>query len=461
VTNVAARRPVYATLVNAGITGMQLASGGERVITPNGDGVQDSLRVAWTNQVAFDSMALRVFRTDGTVAGSVGLGGTGAGSHGFNWDGRVAGVTLPSGSYVLQLQGIRGSAAYSAPSASPVSAAQVAAFGIIVANRPPTSVVGFAPVASTTKGSSMTWRLTFGGPIGGLSATDFRRTGTATGCATGAPTGSGASWTVTLTNCSAGTVILGLKARSVFDAVRNWGPVSQVNASTLVIDRSAPWSVAPRIGLNAGVSLVSGATNAGLQSRLTWSATDPGGAGVASYDLRRSIDGAAFASFVTGTPSASLGVTLVPGHSYRFEVRARDRAGNVGGWAVGPTVRAYLPQQTYAGITWKGIWRTVSGPNCSGNSLAYGLGAGASATYSFSGRSIAWVSTLGPDRGAARVYIDGTLVTTVDLRSASVTYRRVAFATSWSTSSTHSIRIVVVGTAGRPRVDVDAFEVIR
>jgi hypothetical protein len=68
---------------------------------------------------------------------------------------------------------------------------------------------------------------------------------------------------------------------------------------------------------------------------------------------------------------------------------------------------------------------------------------------------------VGPDHGAAKVYVDGVLVTTIDLHAASTTYRRVAYARSWSASGNHTLRIVVVGTAGRPRVDIDAFEVVR
>ena len=194
---------------------------------------------------------------------------------------------------------------------------------------------------------------------------------------------------------------------------------------------------------------------------LAWSATDPGGAGIRSYDVRTSVDGGVFATLAAGLTFTSMAIALVPGHTYRFEVRARDRAGNLGGWVAGATLRAYLPQQTYAGLTWKGTWKSATVAQCSGGSVRYATTAGASAAYSFTGRSIAWVTTLGPDRGAAKVYVDGVLVTTIDLHASTLVYRRIAFAKSWSAAGAHSLRIVVVGTAGRPRVDVDAFAVIR
>ena len=151
----------------------------------------------------------------------------------------------------------------------------------------------------------------------------------------------------------------------------------------------------------------------------------------------------------------------MPGHRYRFEVRARDNAGQRRRLGRRPDDPAYLPQQTSTGITWKGAWTKVVDRRFSGGSVRFATGAGASATYAFTGRAIAWVTTLAPNRGAARVYVDGKLVATIDLASATTTFGRVAFARTWSTSGFHTIRIVVVGTAGHPRVDVDALEVLR
>jgi spore germination protein YaaH len=455
-TNVQSRRPVYTTIVHAGITNLQLANGGQRVVPANG-----TVRVEWTNHLTFDSVRLREFRPDGTVLGSVGLGGTSSGDHAYNWDGRVGGARVPDGVYVLQLQGIRGSFAYNAPSVSPVSGAGIATFGVVVSAAAPTSVLAFSRPVSPTSAHTLTWKLTFGGPVAGLRSTDFARSGSATGCVVGTPAGSGANWTVTLTGCSAGTVTLGLQARAVVDAVRNWGPTSPVNAQTLFIDRTAPTAAAPKMGLRIGASLASAVANTGLLANLAWSAIDHGGAGVASYDLRKSVDGATFANFASATAATGIALALPPGHTYQFEVRARDKAGNVGGWVVGPVIHAYLPQESYAGPVWKGTWTSASLAQCSGGSVRFATAAGAGISYSFTGRAIGWVTTLGPDRGSAKVYVDGVLVTTVDLHATGTTYRRVAFAKSWSSSATHMLRIVVVGTTGHPRVDVDAFEVLR
>jgi hypothetical protein len=82
-------------------------------------------------------------------------------------------------------------------------------------------------------------------------------------------------------------------------------------------------------------------------------------------------------------------------------------------------------------------------------------------SYSFTGRAIALVTTKAPARGAFRVYVDGAYVTTVDLYRPSTAFRQVVWATSWASAGSHTMKLVVVGTAGRPRVDVDALLVLR
>src|SRR4029077_17667123 len=99
----------------------------------------------------------------------------------------------------------------------PVSAAQIGKFAVVVADAAPTAVLSFAAPVTPNRAHTLTWRLTFGGPIAGLRTIDFVRSGTATGCVIGTPTGAGAVWTVTLTGCSSRTVRLSLKARAGVD----------------------------------------------------------------------------------------------------------------------------------------------------------------------------------------------------------------------------------------------------
>lgn len=63
----------------------------------------------------------------------------------------------------------------------------------------------------------------------------------------------------------------------------------------------------------------------------------------------------------------------------------------------------------------------------------------------------------GPDRGKAQIFVNGTKVATVDLYSATARPQRIVWAGNWSTTARRTITIRVVGTSGRPRIDLDAF----
>ena len=81
----------------------------------------------------------------------------------------------------------------------------------------------------------------------------------------------------------------------------------------------------------------------------------------------------------------------------------------------------------------------------------------ASAQFTFSGNAVAWIGTRATTRGKAYIYLDGVYKTTVDLYSATTLPRAAVASYYWPTSGTHTIKVVVVGTATRPKVDIDAF----
>jgi spore germination protein YaaH len=461
VVNAAPRRPIYATTVVAGITGVRLNGGGERVVTPNGDGRQDVLRIEWTNHGSFDSIALRLHRSGGGYVGSVSLGATGSGAHAYSWNGRIGGTLVPAGAYVIEVRGMRGSTPYSAPSASPATPAQVARFGVYVGPAAPTSVVSFTTTpGSPTRSGNVTFTLKFGAGITRLDRNDLTRSGSAAGCSMAAPTGSGTTWSIAVTGCGAGTVTVTLRAKAVMDAVSNWGPQANV-ARTVRIDRTAPTAASPRVRLRTGATLSSVLTSAALPATLSWSASDAGGAGIRDYDVRRSVDGGAFVNNAVDHAAPTMGIGLTPGHSYRFAVRATDKAGNVGAWVAGPVMRGTLLQDPSGALTFRGTWAKGTSVSYSGGTVRFSKTAGSAVRYAFTGRGIALVATRGPDRGAVKVYLDGTLVATVDTRADALQFRSVVWSRSWASSGSHTLRLVVVGTSVRPRVDLDALEVLR
>jgi hypothetical protein len=422
---------------------------GPRTISPNFDGVADGLNllarwsepVNWTAEIR--NAANEVVRTQ---AGS-GYQGT------ITWDAKANGVLAPAGDYTYTL--------HATDLAGNPGADGTGTFTIEDQATPDTGVLSFvntSPLVTTS--STVVFALTFAAPVTGLAVADLTRVGTAPNCVIGAPVGSGAAYTITITGCSTGSVGLYLNAGMVVDAALHAGPAGPISSPRVTVDRTAPKATAPKPSLRTGLPLEGTSTSQRLLIRLSWSGTDTG-AGIASYDVARSYDGGAYSTIAAGTTATSMNWTMTPGHTYRFRVRARDRAGNLGSWAYASTWSSALIQQSSSAVVYSGAWASSSNTANSGGSAKSASAAGASATMTFSGRAVAWVTTLRATAGAAKVYVDGVLVATVDTVGASTTYRQIVFSKAWTSYATHVIKIVVVGTAGRPKVDLDAFEVMR
>ena len=152
--------------------------------------------------------------------------------------------------------------------------------------------------------------------------------------------------------------------------------------------------------------------------------------------------------------------SLTPDRSYWLRVRTVERDGNVSGWMVGPTLKPSLVQQTSSSIAYRKTWSTASSTGYSGGTARWSRTASASATFIFTGRNIAVVAAKATLRGKLKIYVNGAYKTTIDLGGPTAT-KVVAWQGTFSTSARRTIKIVVVGTSGRPRVDLDAFAVLR
>ena len=240
-------------------------------------------------------------------------------------------------------------------------------------------------------------------------------------------------------------------------SIRRWQNrvAGNVVRTTVAPDVTPPSVSGIRLTPRAG-----GAITGGIPSRVTWTAADPHGSGAGAFDVQISAAGGAWRPVVTGTRRRLADLTVVPGRDYRFRVRAHDNAGNVGAWSTSPILRTTVAQQGAPGTSYSGGWLTSRSPKYLGGSVRHRSAASATASYRTTARSIAFVTTYASLRGKARIYVDGRLKATVDLRSATARYRTVAFARSWPTAGIHTIKIVVVGTLGRPRVDVDGWVVV-
>lgn len=321
---------------------------------------------------------------------------------------------------------------------------------------PPDPIANVVGPSSPTNAATNRYAVSFLHPVTGLAAADFVTSGTATGCVVGTPSGSGTSYSVPVTHCSQGTLALTLKADSVVEATDATvlGPTNAVRSpATLVIDRTAPTAGAPRATLRAGVAL----SGARLPVHLAWTGGDTGGSGFSHFELARSTNGGATWTSLGRLTAASLNVSLASGGTLRYRVRSVDLAGNVSAWKSGPGLVPRLVQQSSGGIAYTGPWATRTSALFSGATARTASHAGASARYTFTGRSAAIVMTKAPTVGRVRVYVNGVLADTVDTWSTARSDRVLAWAHTWGASATRTVRIVVEGTAGRPAILFDAI----
>ena len=95
---------------------------------------------------------------------------------------------------------------------------------------------------------------------------------------------------------------------------------------TAIRDRFVTDSNPPRVGVN----LLAG-TQATESFSVAWTSDDD--FGVRSHDVEVSIDGGAWARWLSGTGRTSANYVGARGHAFAFRVRARDFKGNVSGWS--------------------------------------------------------------------------------------------------------------------------------
>ncbi|MFD3740028.1 N-acetylmuramoyl-L-alanine amidase [Streptomyces sp. NPDC058629] len=224
-------------------------------------------------------------------------------------------------------------------------------------------------------------------------------------------------------------------------ATHQSGKVTTSAAATVVADRTAPvFTTKPALTLRAGT------VNTGaVPLTLKWKATDA----TALKEVRLTAPVAKTYGPTTGSASH----TAKSGVATAWKMAAYDRAGNTAAASVSGT--PVILQETSATKT--GKWTAKSSSSYLGGKSLTSSAKGASLTWTFTGRSAAWVVSRAATSGQAYVYVDGTKVATVDLKSSTTKYRDAIWTRSWSTSAKHTVKIVVVGTSGRPTLTTDGL----
>jgi GH25 family lysozyme M1 (1,4-beta-N-acetylmuramidase) len=276
----------------------------------------------------------------------------------------------------------------------------------------------------------------------------------------GLPAGAKASFSPTSTTGTSSTLTLSASRTSTITPTGTYtvtiageggGLVRTVTTKLVVTDGIGPVMATPGVRLYSGGTLGNGSTPV----RSTWTASDP--SGIKSYQVQRQVNGGTWTTISSATTAALINQQLSFSGTYRYRVRATDKLGNVGSWATGPAIDPSLSEQSNTTVHYTGTWKSVASTTASGGSTRYTTTAGASVSQTFSGSAIAWVAPKGPSRGSADVYVDGVYVAGVNLYASTSTPKVLVFAKWWPVNGTHTIKVVARGTAGHPRVDLDAF----
>jgi hypothetical protein len=216
-------------------------------------------------------------------------------------------------------------------------------------------------------------------------------------------------------------------------------------------------SISANLGRPA-VELLTGPALGGAHARISW---DPDRRRPANttYQLQRLVAGSWTNVTLASGTQTSIQLRLKPGTKQGFRVRLRNSSGNVGSWFSTGTFTPRLVQDsnTSGVLAWTGGWSRVSTTNASGGTVRRSTQPGSAVTFSFTGRSVAWVGTKGPRFGTARVFVDGVLEAQVDLSASTNRWRRLLFSRTWQEAGPHTLRIEVTGEKGAGQVDVDAF----
>ncbi len=230
------------------------------------------------------------------------------------------------------------------------------------------------------------------------------------------------------------------------------GATTRYASAVLIVDDQPPDVAVTDTLIVTGGSV---STAGVVPVQVSWLASDSA-SGVAAAQLEHSTNGGNWAAIsapgsVGGT--ASLGAAA---GAHQFRVLGSDGAGNAA--SSGPVSWTLSGHQDSA-ATYTKSWSKHSAPTAWG-ATRYSKTRRASATFVFSGTDVAWVGQRGPRRGRAKVYLDGQLLTKVDLYASSLSERRIVFSATGLTAGPHTLKIVVGGTRGRPRVDIDGFVVL-
>ncbi|MFG3410451.1 N-acetylmuramoyl-L-alanine amidase [Streptomyces sp. NPDC048142] len=224
-------------------------------------------------------------------------------------------------------------------------------------------------------------------------------------------------------------------------AVHQAGTTATSAAATVIAETTAPtFTTKPALSLRNGT-----VNTAGVPLTLVWKATDT----AALKEVRLT----APVAQTYGPSTFSAAHTGKSGLASTWSMTAYDQAGNAA--TASATGTPVILQETAA--VKSGTWAVRSSTSYLGGKSFSSSAKNASLTWTFTGKSAAWVVSRANTSGQAHIYVDGVKTATVDLKSSTTKYRDAIWTKTWATSSKHTIKIVVAGTSGRPTITTDGL----
>ena len=179
--------------------------------------------------------------TSSGAGGHGGFGGAGAGAGSCGYGGGGGGYSGGGGGLYSGGCGGPGGAGGSFSSIGFNWIGVNAAVGFVTITSLGPALTTFTPRTAITNSSNITYDIVFSEAVTGLATNDFSVSGTGSStCTIGSPSGSGTTYTIALSGCSPGTVILTMLANAVTNADPQTAPSTNTAAATVVIDRTAP-----------------------------------------------------------------------------------------------------------------------------------------------------------------------------------------------------------------------------
>ena len=196
--------------------------------------------------------------------------------------------------------------------------------------------------------------------------------------------------------------------------------------------------------------------------RASWPAGTDATTAIGGYQARWQVDGGKWGGTIgLGSTTTAINRTFAAGHRYTLQVRTRDAAGNWSPWTqTGPFTAGIVQDGSSSLVTTHAVAGVAVLPLVARHDPARGRrrGVDRAGVHGSGGRGRR--AHRAPSRVGA-IYIDGVLVDTLHLHRNHLHPRRVVFTRTWATSANHTITVVVAGTKGHPRVDIDAFVIVR